>query len=136
MGWPLFASDWTGPGDLGSTTQPGGGFGVFDWALIVNTDSAPKNVLIGPGENVVFLMAISGTGPFDMGDFGTELSVDPGDIEPAILTLAAGKFKGLDDGTFRNLSGFGATIPEPSTLALLGIGALTVLRRRATAFQA
>ena len=130
--WSLAASDWTGPGDKNSTTQAAG-FGVFDWVLLYDRDSGPKSGQVNPGESLAFTMAISGAGPFSMADFGTELSIDPGDVKPARLSHAVAKFRGVEAGNFKNMSGFGAAAPEPSTFALLGIGLLALVhygRRR------
>ena len=128
-GWSLSPSDWTGPGDVNSTTQADG-FGVFDFVLFYDLDNNPQSGLLNAGESIAFTISIKGAGPFDMADFGTELSIDPGDVDPATLSFAAAKFRGEQGGNFNNASGFGATIPEPGTLALLGLAGLLGLRRR------
>ena len=128
-GWSLAPSDWTGPGDVNSTTQADG-FGVFDWVLRYDLDNNPQSGLLDPGEILAFTMTISGAGPFDMGDFGTELSIDPVDDDPARLSHAVAKFRGVQGGNFNNASGFGAASPAPGTLALLGLGGLLGLGRR------
>ena len=69
------------------------------------------------GETFVFELTIAGVGTFDMSDFAIELSqAPPGDT----TALVAAKFvNGPGDD-----SAFGATIPEPGTFAMLGLGIL------------
>lgn len=126
-GWSLNPSDWTGLGDVNSTTQVDG-FGVFDWALLFDRDNFNKKFEVGPGESIEFEIAITCAllATCDMMDFGTELSIEPGDTTPATLSLGAAKFRGTAGGNFENASGFGSTVPEPSTALLLGSGLLAL----------
>lgn len=97
------------------------GFGIFDFGV---TDGVGLNNpnLIGPGESIDFVFTIAGTGPFADVDFV---------VLNASGKLAAGKFiagpaendptEGGDED-----SGFGAAVPEPTTVALLGLGLLGI----------
>jgi hypothetical protein len=117
--WDVFAS---------SNSTRAAGFGAFDWAIISN--HANKGA-IGPSDTATFEFDISGTGPFQMSDFGTEFS-----------TLPPGQFASLVAVKFVQCSGsacianddsaFGATVPEPGTgaLVLMGLMGLAIKGRR------
>ena len=101
------------------TTQMADGFGMFDFALIDGVDNDPSTIM--PGEIVVFSFTISGTA--GKVDFVNELS-DP--MPGHTIAIAAAKFVvGPGDD-----SAFGAFVPEPGTVALLGLAGLLGLRRR------
>jgi hypothetical protein len=87
------------------------GFGAFDFGLTDGLGEPDVN-LIGPGEAVDFVFAISGTGPFYTSDF-----VAPNNFS---WTAAAKFVNGPGDD-----SAFGA-VPEPTTALLLGAGLLVV----------
>ena len=113
-----------------STNAPADGFGTFEFGLTGPVDDDPETIM--PSETLEFQFTILGVGPFFDTDFTTEFSTLPPGDKPLIV---AAKFvfgptdpkQGVED----NDSAFGGTIPEPGTLALLGLaGALFVKRRR------
>jgi len=102
------------------TDQSANGFGTFDFALIDGTGNDKDQ--IAPAESVDFTFAIlSGTPTMD--DFVTLFStLPPGDMAARV----AAKFvRGPGDD-----SAFGANIPAPGVLALLGAASLAGGRRR------
>lgn len=118
------------------TAERAGGFGRFDFA-VVSQGGAEKFGLIEPGEEVVFVFAISGTGPFDTDDFvlannrGFEVAAKfvsgPPDPECANAVVPTPK---CPQGVFTEDSGFGA-VPEPAAGLLVTLGLGAVLGRRA-----
>jgi len=98
------------------------GFGNFDMSV---TDGGQVVIEPGIANQVTFEFDIVGGGPYnaDGSDF-TSLFSDTSD--GGLAMWAAAKFvQGPNDE-----SGFGATIPEPLSLTLLGLGAVAVIRRR------
>jgi hypothetical protein len=108
-GWTLYTS---------SNDTRADGFGQFDYALIDGVGNDPDQI---EGEtSKSFALTVDGSG-FSASDFHTELSSAP----PGEEMLVAAKFvSGPDDD-----SAFGA-VPEPTMVALLGLGTLGLLRKR------
>lgn len=105
------------------TLQHAGMFGTFDFALFSQLGNDPWE--IHPGQSQEFLLEISGSDPLLDTDFTTNLSTIPTGNRPS---LAAIKFiNGPGDD-----SAFGAVVPEPSTLILLGFAACAAFARRRT----
>ena len=90
------------------------GFGDFDFGLVES--DLPPDDSIAPGASLSFSFTMSG--PFDVKDFTSAGSTNG--------YLIAAKFvRGPDDD-----SAFGATIPAPGVLALMGMAGLLVARPR------
>ena len=97
-----------------------GGFGLFDISLISNNQNRES---IGPLETFTFKIIIdAGTPPYSDTDFYA-LSSTQG--ESAFAYGAAKFFSGGSE----DLSAIGAYVPEPSTILLVGFGALAFLRK-------
>ncbi len=97
------------------------GFGLYDVSLIDGQGNQPH--VIGPGENIVFTMTINnGIGSFLDSDF-IQLSLQ---VDGHTITAAAAKFYNGSP----EMSAYGASIPEPGTICLLGFGVLGLIRRR------
>lgn len=118
-------------GDVFAAWQPAvagatpNGFGSFDFGLDDGLGATNPN-LIGAGENIVFVLTITGTGPFVMSDF---------EVANAQNYSAAGKFVSCTGNDCVELddSAFGAAIiPEPSTGLLLALGLAGLSTRRRT----
>jgi hypothetical protein len=119
---------------LNAGNTKAGGFGHFDFKLSGSS--------IAAGDSVMFVLGVSGSGPYDMADFvesGADCSVtsarDPGDCETFSrvppgdqITQVAVKFmRGPgDDSAYGGSNGPGqpALIPEPQLFLLLGASAL------------
>ena len=115
---------WT----LDLDNAPGGGFnvngfGMYDVAMVDGVGGDPHEII--PGEIHVFEIQLSGAGPIaDIGFVSEFTEIDPG--FGGTPTLVAAKFvSGPGDA-----SAYGATIPEPGSLAMLVLGGLMLLRRR------
>lgn len=107
------------PGDL---TTHADNFGIFDFMLQHGPPLGHGHHLISPLVPRVFTFDIKGTGPFLDTDF-IALSEQ---FDANLLMFGAAKFvQGPGDA-----SAFGAFVPEPGTIALLGLAGLLGLRRR------
>ena len=97
------------------------GFGLYDVSLIDGQGNQPD--VIGPGEDIVFTMTVNnGIGSFLDSDF-IQLSLQ---VDGHIITVAAAKFyNGLPE-----MSAYGASVPEPTTICMLVLGGLLLRRRK------
>jgi hypothetical protein len=112
-------SQWNFDGAGGITVE---GFGNFDFGL-TNARPTSHASLITPGETETFSFTIPTGAPTDQ-DFTTAFSVeDPPGAMPAII--AASFVAGPGDG-----SAFGATVPTPGVLALMGVAGVVAARPR------
>lgn len=99
------------------------GFGYYDVFLVDGVGGDPHQIL--PGDVTTFTFTLEGSGPISDTDFITEFTSIPTGDTP---TLVAAKFvNGPGDN-----SGYGAAVPEPTTLLLVltGGAGLASLRRR------
>lgn len=111
--------DWTLTLDMDNILV--GGFGLFDISLISTNQSVEW---IEPQGTVIFKIIIdTGTPPYSDTDFFA-LSYQ---YDGHTLAYGAAKFFG---GGPEDLSAYGAYVPEPGTMFLLGLGSLALLRIR------
>jgi hypothetical protein len=100
-----------------------GPFGYFDISIICTDKQAES---IDPGETVTFKMYVE-TEELELeDDHFYDLSVE-NHLLDKWLGYGAAKFWG---GGPEDLSAYGAYVPEPATILLLGLGMLTLLRKR------
>ena len=114
------ASDWTLTLNIDNILC--NGFGLFDIRIKSNDLSS---VWIDPLETITFGIIIdAGIPPYTDTDF-YDLSFQN---DNHILSYAAAKF--VKSGEPGDLSAYGAYVPEPATILMLGIGALALSRKR------
>ena len=115
------ASDWTLTLDMDNILL--GGFGLFDISIISNNSNT---AWIDPLETLTFEIIIdAGTPPYTDTDFYDLSAMN--DHPEHILSYGAAKFFG---GGPQDLSAYGAYVPEPATILMLGFGALALIRKR------
>ena len=114
-------NDWTLTLDMDNIHV--GGFGLFDISIISNSLSS---VWIDPLETLTFkIMIDAGTPPYTDTDF---FALSSCNIHPEhFFAYGAAKFFG---GGPDDLSAYGAYVPEPATILMLGFGALALIRKR------
>ncbi len=115
-------SSSTGQFDLNLISGMADGFGTFDYVLAHGPPAGHNHHVIAPGQFESFDFTFDGVG-FNEKDFTTELSTP---FDGNMLMIVAAKFvMGPGDA-----SSFGAAIPAPGVLALLGAAGLVSLRGR------
>ncbi len=115
--WQLVPFD---PGDPLATHADN--FGIFDFMLQHGPPLGHNHHIIEPLDVRVFTFDIKGTGDF----FDTDFIALSEQFDSNMLMLGAAKFvMGPGDA-----SAFGGFVPEPGTVALLGLAGLLGLRRR------
>jgi hypothetical protein len=112
------------------TDTAAGGFGVFDFFLDGGTGNDPN--LIQPGGTQTFTFGIGGTGPFSDTDFVAYSTIPPGNTVAQAAAKFIGGPAGNDPDEEDEDSGFGAAVPIPGSVLLLGSGliGLIFLRRK------
>ncbi|MHA2043560.1 MAG: PEP-CTERM sorting domain-containing protein [Planctomycetota bacterium] len=114
------ASDWTLTLDMDNIQADG--FGLFDISIISNDVTS---VWIDPLETLTFGIFIdAGTPPYTDTDFFDLSFQNDGHI------LAYGAAKFAKTGDPGDLSAYGAYVPEPASILMLGLGALALIRKR------
>jgi hypothetical protein len=116
------ASDWTLTLNMDNIKCDG--FGLFDISIISNNSNT---AWIDPLETLTFkIMIDAGTPPYTDTDFYdlSDIGSVPNDF---ILAYGAAKFFA---GGPQDLSAYGAYVPEPATILMLGFGALALIRKR------
>ncbi len=115
-------SDWELTLDMDNIKADG--FGYYDISII---STNINSVWIDPLETITFGILIDpGTGPYADTDF---FALSAGKIlEDHIFAYGAAKF--VKTGEPFDLSAYGAYVPEPASIIMLGFGALVLLRRR------
>jgi hypothetical protein len=114
-------------GVTGGTSQAQGadGMGSYNWWVTFGSGS---NRLGAGTTSLVFDMTT--TGPVTEGTIGTKFSINPPGSQTAlgVLKFEAGP---NDDSAFggSTIATTTSTVPEPTSMALLGLGALPLLRR-------
>ena len=120
----------SGPGtlDMTSLTEPSGAWDPFGTIIIENT--------AGKDYSLAYTAGTAGTGILGAGIALDHILLHCDDADQVILTMSDWNYMGMVsmDG-MGPLTGFGAPvvvnqIPEPMTIALLGLGSLFLLRRR------
>ncbi|MHC4084567.1 MAG: PEP-CTERM sorting domain-containing protein [Planctomycetota bacterium] len=115
-------SDWTLTLDTDNIQADG--FGLYDISIISNDITS---VWIDSLETLTFGILIDGgAASYEDTDFYALSAMDS--LQGHILAYGAAKF--VKTGDPLDLSAYGAYVPEPATILMLGLGALALLRKR------
>jgi hypothetical protein len=115
-------SDWTVTLDMDNIKADG--FGLHDISIISNDITS---VWIDSLETVTFAIILeAAAAPYADTDFFDLSSTNP--LGETIIAYGAAKF--VKTGDPFDLSAYGAYVPEPASILMLGLGALVLLRKR------
>lgn len=117
--WSYSGGTWTGPSALGSYTMTPGAQSILDYTVALST------LGLGNGDTFYFDAYSSGGG-------GTDSAVDALSNPNVSITSWSQTYTSSTGGVGLSSYTLSGSIPEPATMSLIGLGALSVLglRRR------
>lgn len=117
--WSYSGATWTGPAALGSYTMTPGAQSVLAYTVALAT------LGLGNGDTLYFDAYASGGG-------GTDTAIDALSNPNVSVTSWDQTYTSTNGGTGLSSYTISSSIPEPATMSLIGLGALSVLglRRR------
>ena len=117
--------------NLGAVTGGGNDMGTVAYVLAYANPGADLSDGITVGEFTVFASSTQVVGDAWVAGTGvTSTASGPAIGQELIVGLGSGAEGGNDDIWFDNFSADASPVPEPGSLALIGLGGLALLRRR------